>query len=194
MKKIGITGGIGSGKSAVTDYLRGKGWAVIDADEVAREAAMPGEPAMLRLKEEFGGHIFSGNGALDRTELARIIFADPAARAKVNGIFHADIKGRIEAQAGELEQRGDAMVFISAPLLFETDADRMTDENWLVAADEEVRLLRVMDRDGLSREEVRSRIESQMPEEEKRDRADVVIENNGTVEELLKAVEGLLII
>jgi len=192
MKRIGITGGIGSGKSAVTDYLRGKGYAVIDADEVAREAAVPGEPAMLRLGEEIGGEVFREDGTLDRQELARIMFSNPIALMTVNEIFHGDIKGRIEAHANEREKLGDSIVFVSAPLLFETGADRMADESWLVTADDEKRLKRVMDRDGLSAEDVRARMDSQMPEDEKRARADVVIENNGTLEELYAAIESNL--
>jgi len=192
MKRIGITGGIGSGKSAATDYLRGKGYAVIDADEVAREAAVPGEPAMIRLSKEIGGEVFREDGTLDRQELARIIFSNPIALMTVNEILHKDIKGRIEAHANEREKLGDSIVFISAPLLFETGADRMADESWLVTADDEKRLKRVMDRDGLSAEEVRARMDSQMPEDEKRARADAVIENNGTLEELYVAIESYL--
>jgi len=189
MKRIGITGGIGSGKSAATDYLRGKGYAVIDADEVAREAAVPGEPAMIRLSKEIGGEVFREDGTLDRQELARIIFSNPIALMTVNEIFHGDIKSRLESHVNEREKLGDSIVFISAPLLFETEADWMADESWLVTADDEKRLIRVMDRDGLSAEDVRARMDSQMPEEEKRARADVVIENNGTLEELYAAID-----
>jgi len=192
MKRIGITGGIGSGKSAVTNLLRETGYYVIDADEVSREAAMPGEPAILRLREEFGDDIFFKDGVLDRQELARVIFSDPNALGKVNDIFHGDIIERIEKRIKILEWDGVNPVFIAAPLLFETGADRIADEIWLVTADEETRLKRVMDRDGLSAEEVRSRIESQMPEDEKRLKADIVIENDGTFEKLCKEVELLL--
>jgi len=192
MKRIGITGGIGSGKSAVTNFLREKGYTVIDADEVAREAAVPGEPAMLRLREEIGEGIFCEDGTLDRQKLARIIFSSPIAILTVNEIFHGDIKERIEAHVRERERLGEDVVFISAPLLFETDADWMADEKWLVTADEEKRLRRVMERDGLSADDVFARMANQMPEEEKRTRADVVIENNGTLKELCKEVEELL--
>jgi len=189
MKRIGITGGIGSGKSEVTDYLRGKGFSVIDADEVAREAAMPGEPAMLILREEIGDSVFNEDGTLNRQELAKIMFTDPITLMTVNEIFHGDIKERIEAHINE---QGGQIIFLSIPLLFESDAGWMADETWLVTADEEVRLRRVMERDGLPEDDVRARMASQMPEDEKRKRADIVIENNGTIEELRVAIDILL--
>ena len=192
MKRIGITGGIGSGKSTVTDWLRDQGYTVIDADEVAREAQSPGEPAMLRLREEMGDDVFYEDGSLNRQELANIMFYDPVSLLSVNEIFHGDIKERIEAYARECEKRGDNLIFLSIPLLFESDAGWMADEVWLVTADEEKRLKRVMDRDGSTREDVKARMDSQMPEEEKRALADVVIENNGTLDELITLVEKFL--
>jgi len=192
MRRVGITGGIGSGKSEVTNLLRDKGYAVIDADEVSRESAAPGEPAMLRLKEEIGDEVFFADGSLDRQELARIIFSNPIALMTVNEIFHGDIKERLEAHILELERKGEETVFISAPLLFESGAEWMADEVWLVTAEEGKRLERVMERDGLTEAEVRARMENQMPEEEKRARADVVIENNGGLEELYSEVEKFL--
>jgi len=190
VRRIGITGGIGSGKSEVTDYLREKGYPVIDADEVAREAAMPGEPAMLSLREEIGDEIFLEDGTLNRQELAKIMFTDSMTLMTVNEIFHGDIKERIEAHVNE--QHDAQVIFISVPLLFESDAEWMADETWLVTADEDLRLRRVMGRDGMTEEEVRARMSSQMPEEEKRGRADVVIENNGTKKELRTFIDGLL--
>ena len=192
MKRIGITGGIGSGKSELTSYLRGKGWAVIDADEVSREASVPGEPAMLRLREDIGDGVFNEDGTLDRQKLAGIIFSDPIVLMAVNEIFHSDIRERIDAQARERERAGDEVIFLSVPLLFEADAEWMADEKWLVTADDGIRIRRVMERDGISEQDVRARMASQMPEDEKRKRSDVVIENNGTLEELRAAIDRLL--
>ena len=191
IKRIGITGGIGSGKSAATDFLRGRGYTVIDADEVAREASKPGEISMLRLREELGDEVFLDDGNLDRKALAKLMFSDSIALLTVNSIFHGDIKNRIEAIVKDRAGQGDEVVFISAPLLFESDSSWIADEVWLVTADEDVRLKRVMQRDGLSEDDVRARMQSQMPEAEKRALADVVIENNGTIEELIEAVEDL---
>ena len=192
MKRIGITGGIGSGKSMVTDLLKEKGFGVIDADEVSREAAMPGEPAMLRLREDLGDEVFNEDGSLNRQELAKIIFNDPVALISVNEIFHGDIKERMEAHTRTYEEKGDQVVFISAPLLYEADADWMTDEVWLVTADEDIRIRRVMKRDGISEEDVRARMENQMPEEEKRVKADIIIENNESLEKLYSNVDKLI--
>ena len=192
VKRVGITGGIGSGKSAVTDLLQGKGYVVIDADETAREAAAPGEPAMLRLSEEIGDGFFLEDGSLDRQGLAKIMFNDPIVLMAVNEIFHHDIHRRIEKKTMECAERGEELVFISAPLLFESGGDWMTDEIWLVTADEDIRLRRVMQRNDMSEEDVRARMRNQMPEEEKRKRVDLVIENNGTLEELKDAIEGIL--
>jgi len=192
MKRIGITGGIGSGKSEVTDYLREKGRTVIDADEVAREAAMPGEPAMLQLREEMGDDVFNDDGTLDRQELARIMFSNPIALMTVNEIFHGDIKERIEKHARACEEKGDKEIFLSIPLLFETDAAWMADETWLITADEDVRVRRVLERDGMTEEDVRARMASQMPDEQKREKADFIIENNGTIAELREKLEEFL--
>jgi len=192
MKRIGITGGIGSGKSEVTDHLRRKGYTVIDADEVAREAAAPGEPAMLRLQEEIGGGVFFDDGSLDRQKLAKIMFSDPDTLKTVNEIFHGDIKDRIESYVQIQEKTGDQVIFLSVPLLFETNADLMVDKTWLVTADEDVRLRRVVERDDISSEDVQARMASQMPEDEKKARADIIIENNGTIEELQAEVDKLL--
>ena len=190
-RRIGITGGIGSGKSEVTRLLREKGYTVIDADEVAREAAIPGEPAMLRLREKTGDGVFHEDGSLARRKLSKLMFTDPAVLKAVNEIFHGDIRRRIEGIVEAREARGERVVFISAPLLYESGADSMVDEVWLVTADESIRLQRTIERDGFSEEDVRARMRSQMPETEKRDRADVVIENNGTIEELRELVSRL---
>ena len=187
---VGITGGIGSGKSMVTDRLRELGHVVIDADEVALEAAVPWEPAMVRLREELGDEIFLEDGNLDRPVLAKLAFSDPEVLETVNKIFHKDILKRIESRISSIF--GERIVFVSAPLLYETGADKMTDEVWLVTAREDIRLKRVIERDGLSESDVRARMKNQMPEEEKRRRADVVIENNGTPEQLYKAIDYLL--
>jgi len=147
---------------------------------------------MISLREEIGDEAFYEDGALNRQELAKIIFSNPIALMTVNEIFHGDIMERIEAHARECERRGDDVVFISAPLLFEAKGDRTADEVWLVTADDEVRLRRVMERDGLTAEEVCARMENQMPEADKREKADIIIENDGTLEELRTTVEKLL--
>jgi len=191
VRRIGITGGIGSGKSEVTNMLREMGYTVIDADEAAREAALPGEPAMLILKEEIGDGVFFADGSLDRQALAKLIFGDSIALMTVNEIFHSDIKERIESSA-LLKGAEEEVIFISAPLLFEAGMDGMVEEVWLVTADEGLRIRRVMERDGISEEDVRARMQNQMPEEDKQARADFIIANDGTLDELREAVVSML--
>jgi len=205
-RKIGITGGIGAGKSVVTDYLREKGYLVIDADEVAHEASRPGEPAMLRVAETFGGSVVTPQGELDRPTLAKLVFADPNKLLALNEIFHKDIGERIEkavrtAEDNDVDDRmrvghgRGRMVFLSVPLLFETETEETglaVDEVWLVTADDDIRLRRAMARDGATEENIRARMRNQMPEAEKRERADVVLENNGTREDLFAKIAGLL--
>ena len=188
MRRIGITGGIGSGKSAVTDRLRELGYSVFDADEVAREAAEPGEPAMQLLREEFGDDIFLENGALNRPALSKLMFHNPDVLLKVNEIFHPDIQARIETKINDCDKND--VVFLSAPLLFESGIDWKTDEVWLVTADEDKRIDRVMKRDGISEADVRARMDNQMSDEEKRALSDVVIDNSGTLAQLYKSVDA----
>jgi len=192
IKTIGITGGIGSGKSAVTNRLRELGYPVIDADEVSREAALPREPAMIILRKKLGDDIFLEDGNLDRPALAKLIFNDPEVLKIVNKVLHKDILRRIESKKQRLIDNGERMIFISAPLLFEASADEMTDEVWLVTTDEDIRLKRVKERDGISESDIRLRMKNQMPEAEKRKRADIIIENNGTLDDLYESIKSLL--
>ena len=187
-KKIGITGGIGSGKSTVTDYLAEKGYVVIDADEVSREVVKPGEPALEKLTQELGEGILSSDGTLDRSKLAEMIFYDADLVLVVNGIFHDDIKKRMAKQIDEQE----GTVIISAPLLFETNMQSMCDETWLIVADENTRAQRAAERDNVEISQIKARMTHQMNDDEKMKIADVVIDNNGSVSELLAKVDELL--
>ena len=192
MRKIGITGGIGSGKTEVTNILRGKGFFVIDADEISREIAKPGEPALDSLREKIGDTVFFEDGSLNRQALAGLIFNDPDAMKTVNEIFHPEVKKRIADMVSRADSGGKSVIFISAPLLFESGTDGMVDEIWLVAAEESVRISRVMDRDGLSGTKILERIRNQMPEAERRERADLIIENDDSIDRLRSKIEGIL--
>jgi dephospho-CoA kinase len=187
-KCIGITGGIGAGKSVVTEYLRTKGLVVIDADEVQREATRPGEIAMLQLAEEIGDDIFLESGELNRPMLADLMFSDPDILFTVNLILHSDIRERINKKIAAEE----GVVFLSVPLLFESGGRWNCHSVWLVTADEDMRLARAMARDGLGEADVRARMAAQMPEEEKRAMADVVIDNTGTISQLHERVDNEL--
>ncbi|MDR0518915.1 MAG: dephospho-CoA kinase [Clostridiales Family XIII bacterium] len=191
---IGIAGGIGAGKSAVTDYLRQEGYTVIDADEVAREAVMKGEPALAELAREFGEGIIRADGTLDRAALAALAFADDSGTEKLNVIMRGDIVHRIKLSLSDLGKRcpPPSAAFLSAPLLFESGLDRLCDETWLVSAPDEIRFARAAKRDGTGEAAIRARAEKQLPETERRVRADRIIENTGSRARLLAEVDRLL--
>ncbi len=199
MKVIGLTGGIGSGKSTVSRRLIEKGYQIFDADLISHQIVEPGMPALEQIRETFGEAFLDEEGRLRRKAMAAHITADPAERARLNAIMHTAIVGAIEegikqarkdaATAGEEE---NTIVFIDAPLLFEVGLDRLCDEVWLVTAPEEVRIARVMARDGISEELVRGYMASQMPEEEKRARSHRLLDNGGTREQLYEDIEEAL--
>jgi dephospho-CoA kinase len=198
MKVIGITGGIGAGKSVVTGYLHSKGYDIIDADDTAREAAAPGSPALESLARAFGDDILNADGTLDRGRLAALAFADEDKTRQLNEILHDDIGRRIRASLDELKKTatedGDAhkTVFLSVPLMFESGLDSLCDEVWLVSAPEEVRIKRAMQRDGMTEQQVQARAARQMSEQARRTRADKIIENTKNKSTLTKKIETLL--
>ena len=196
MKTIGLTGGIGTGKSTVSRYLTTKGYKIIDADRIAREVVEPGQPALKALVEEFGPEILLEDGSLNRRELARLAFASPEGKAALDRITHGAIFARIEElqlqYAAELEKTAGAVIFLDVPLLFETGFDRKADLVWVVDVPDEIRVQRVVLRDGLTEEEIWARIKNQMSREEKISRADVVLDNSGTPEELYAQVDAHL--
>ncbi len=191
MKVIGITGGIGSGKSTATKYLVEKGYTVLDADKIAREIVEKGSPTLDKLANEFGKQIIK-NGELDRKMLASVAFADKEKRKKLNKITHSEIKRvmleRIEVAKG----KGEKLLFIDAALLFEAKVDEMTHENWLIYTPEETRIKRVMERDNSLEDEVRKVMSHQMPETDKKEKSDIIIENVGTVEELYNEIDKVI--
>jgi dephospho-CoA kinase len=192
---IGITGGIGSGKSEVTGELLRLGYAVIDADEVAREVSASGSPAIEELAALFGSGIIGTDGALDRGVMSDIIFASPENMSRFNRVMKVAIGKRVDEKiAAHIAAYNDneKLCFLSAALLYEAGWDEKCDMIWLVTADEAVRLRRAADRDGVPEEKIRERMSFQMPEAEKRERADAVIENNGARAELLEKIDELL--
>ena len=196
MKTIGLTGGIGTGKSTVSRYLKTKGYQIIDADLIAREVVEPGKPALAALACEFGSGILLEDGSLNRRELARLAFATPEGKAALDRITHGAIFARIDElqlqYANDLRTMADAVIFLDAPLLFETGLDRKTDLVWVVDVPDDIRVKRVVLRDGLAEEEIWARIKNQMSREEKLSKADGVLDNSGTLEELYAQVDRLL--
>ena len=193
MKVIGLTGGIGAGKSTDSDFLRQKGCRIIDADRIAHEITEIGSPVLSQIAEAFGAEMIRPDGSLDRKALAAAAFSDPKEKEKLEAITTARVVELIKGQLETLRaQDGAGLVFVDAPLLFEAGVDALTDQVWLVDADLQVRIARTMARDQAAREEVLRRIENQMPDEEKRARAQVIIDNSKGKDELYQRVEGLL--
>jgi dephospho-CoA kinase len=188
MKLIGITGCIGSGKSAVTQDLRDRGYFVVCADETARDIVKPGEPGADALRAEYGESFFLPDGSLDRRRLAAHVFGYPERVERLNSLMHPIItQSMIENAQGR-----EGLVFLDAALLIQTQMHKRVDFVWLVTARMETRIRRVMMRDALSRDEVLRRIRSQMSDDEMKQYANEVIENDGTLEELHNKVSALL--
>ena len=189
----GLTGGTGSGKSTVAEYLRKFGCEVVDADIIAREVTAKGSPVLDDLAKEFGADILDENGELIRKKLGSIVFGDEEKLAKLNEIMRVALDTRFrEALDTAASKRLYSKVFFDAPALFETKREHFVDKIWVVAADRETRIARIMKRDGISREEVLKRMESQLPDDEKMRRADLVIHNDGTLEDLKNKVTEAL--
>ncbi len=183
MVVIGLTGGIASGKSLVSSFLRELGAVVIDADLIAREVVAPGQPALAMIVEAFGPGILRPDGSLDRKALGALVFADPDLRKKLEEITHPFIIARIKEELARLaESCPDGVVVLDAPLLFEAGLEGLVDEVWVVYVDAATQLARLMSRDGLTRAEAEQRLAAQIPLAEKARRADRVIDNSGTPE------------
>ncbi len=189
---IGLTGGIASGKSTVSAFLQDKGYTIIDADLAARMVVEVGQPAYLAIVEAFGKGILQENGQIDRAGLGAIIFNDQTKRNLLNGIVHPAVRSMMLSHKDEAIESGKQTVIMDIPLLFESDLTWMVDRTIVVTVEEDVQLSRLMKRNELTEEEAASRISSQLPLREKAEKADAVIDNNGSVEDTLKQVEELL--
>jgi len=188
--KIGLTGSIACGKSTVSSYLRSLGHAVVDADAISHALTAPGGAALPLLRETFGDSIFDGD-VLNRRALGAMVFADSQKRAQLNAILHPMILSQIQTELDALDAPG-RLVFGDVPLLYECAMESMFDRVWVVSTSESVQLERLMQRDHLSEEEARARIRAQMPLEEKRRRADAVIDSSGSLEQTRRSIDALL--
>lgn len=189
MFRVGLTGNIASGKSTVARVWQRLGAPVIDADVLARRAVAPGSVGLRRIVETFGPGVLDEAGRLDRAALRDIVFHDPEARAKLEAIVHPEVGRLRREEEARLEAAGEKIVVHDIPLLFEAGLDEEFDAIVLVDAPERVRLERLMRDRGLTEDEARRMIDAQMPSSQKRDRADYVIENEGTLEALERAAE-----
>jgi len=190
MKVLGLTGGIGSGKSMVASMFAQLGADLIDADRLARDVVEPGQPALEEIASAFGRDILLPDGRLDRGKLGRIIFADPVARGTLNAITHPRIRERMDAEIAA-RQSGPGVLIVDIPLLYENERTDRVETVIVVWVDTETQLRRLVERDGLSEHDARQRITAQMPLDEKRARADVVIDNSGSRENTRHQVDAI---
>lgn len=196
MRVVGLTGGIGSGKSTVARLLAERGAIVIDADQVAREIVEPGEPALAEIVAHFGAEVLTEDGALDRPALAAIVFNDADARRDLEAITHPRIGDRIVARLAEIRlgERSDGasrVVVLDHPLLVETGTTQACDDVIVVTAPEEVRVQRLVDQRGMDESDARARIAAQADDATRVAAATHVIDNSGGVSELQVALERL---
>ncbi|PRQ11240.1 dephospho-CoA kinase [Corynebacterium sp. 13CS0277] len=189
MKTLGLTGGIGSGKTTVAAQLAALGIPVVDADQIARDIVEPGAPALAELAAEFGADVVDDTGALRRGVLAERAFTDDAATARLNAIMHPRIRQETARRLAELDAAGHPVVVYDMPLLVDLGLDKDMDLVVVVAVDPEERVRRLVAHRGLEPEDARRRIAQQVSEEERRAAADVIIDNHGTLEELRAQVE-----
>ena len=188
---IGITGGIASGKSTVTEFLRQQGYQVIDADQVVHELQEPGERLYQALLSTFGSAILQEDGRLDRPKLGTMIFGNPDLLTQSSQLQNEIIREELARRRDLLAETED-IFFMDLPLLFELEYDNWFDQIWLVDVTEETQLSRLMARNALSQEEAEKRIAAQLSLQEKRKRADVLIDNNGSLEETRQQLRDAL--
>jgi dephospho-CoA kinase len=186
--RIGLTGGIGSGKSTVSRLLAARGAVIVDADVIAREVVEPGTTGLAQVVEAFGDAVVGPEGSLDRAALAAVVFADPEARKRLDGIVHPLVRARAAEIAGAAPP--GAVVVHDIPLLVETGQASLYDLVVVVETDPAVRVARLVER-GLTAEDARARIAAQATDEQRRAVADVVLDNSGTPEQLAEQVDRL---
>lgn len=186
MMIIGLTGGIASGKSTVARMLEDANIPVVDADELARRVTAPGSDALAKLVEIFGQEILDKENRLDRKKLSHIVFSKKDDLKKLESILHPQIQSLANREFAKLKNEGHKIIVYMAPLIFEANLHDKLDKTMLVIADLDVRVNRARARDKLSDEEINHRIAMQLSDEEKSRLADVIIENNGNVDELYK--------
>lgn len=182
MYRIGLTGGVGCGKSTISSYMATLGLPIIDGDKLAREAVAPGSPSMEEIRRVFGSSLFLPDGTLDRAKMADIVFKDQDKIQALNGILHPYIWQRAWEELLKAQQEGKSIAVLDMPLLLEIGWQLRSEAIWVVKAPVEQQIARVIQRNGCTREEALARIRNQMPTESKLNYADVVIDNSGTIE------------
>lgn len=186
---IGLTGGIATGKSSIALFFTERGVPVIDADQLARDAVLPGTPALEKIISLFGPEVITHCGELDRKRLGSLIFSDPGKRRQLENILHPVIRELAKERIGLAAAAGHQRLVYMAPLLIEAGATDQVDTVWVVTVHPDIQLERLMQRDGISREQAQLIIDSQMPLSAKEQYASVVINNSGTETETRMILE-----
>jgi len=190
--KVGLTGGIASGKSTVDRMLVELGAHLVDTDQLARQAVEPGSPALAEIAQAFGPEMIAPDGSLDRERMRALAFGDPQARAKLNAIVHPRINQLVAAELTRLAvQDPQGVVIVDVPLLFETGWDKRFDCSVLVYVPRQVQLERLMSRDRCGLPAAQAALDAQMPLENKKKKADFLVDNSGGLDETLKQVQRL---
>jgi dephospho-CoA kinase len=188
---IGLTGGIGSGKSTVSDMLRAKGAAVVNADQIGHEVYRPGTPVWEQVVAAFGRQVVGDDGQIDRRKLGQIVFSDPQARRRLDAITHPPMEQMMAERLEELRRQSTRVAVLEAAILIEAGWAHLADEVWLAAVSPEVAAQRSMERSGLSREQAEARIAAQLSNEERLKHAQVVIDTDCSLAEVAQRVDEL---
>ncbi|WP_100373728.1 dephospho-CoA kinase [Bacillus sp. FJAT-45037] len=189
---IGLTGGIGSGKSTVANWLREWGYPIVDADLIAKQVVEPGEEAYKQIVSHFGEGIVDESGAIYRKKLGAIIFNDEQERKALNAIVHPAVRDAMQAQKEKYLASGNKTIVFDIPLLFESDLFHLVDKVLLVYVDSQTQLERLVQRDKAGIEDAKARIASQKPLHEKKERAEAIINNSGSLADSKQQLQKVL--
>jgi dephospho-CoA kinase len=192
MMIIGLTGGIATGKSTVSGMLASLGAVIIDADKIAREVVEPYQPTWYKLRDSFGEEIFEENGQLDRKKLGSIIFNNGHAREKLNQIMHPAIRSKMNQLKEEFITRGEELIVLDIPLLFESELEYMVEKVLVIYVPEEIQKARLISRDSIDAETALKKIKSQMPIEQKKEKGHAYVDNSGSYEATREQVEQII--
>lgn len=189
---IGLTGGIASGKSTVSNLLKERGFTILDADIAARVVVEPGQIAYKRIIESFGRDILNKDESINRLKLGSIIFNDAEKRKTLNSIIHPAVRECLNDWKNEAIKEGKKTIIYDIPLLYESNLTYLVEKVIVVFVNPDIQLKRLLNRNGLSEEEALARIRSQLPLNEKVERADAIIDNNGTIDETERQINELI--
>ncbi|MDF8368824.1 dephospho-CoA kinase [Weissella paramesenteroides] len=192
MFKLGLTGGIATGKTTISNYLKTKGIPVLDADEYARKVVEPGTPGLTDIVNTFGKQVLQSDGSLNRKLLGQIIFNDMTARQKLNDITHPRIQQMMTDELQKLAKGKTPLVILDIPLLLENHNIAGADAIMVVTVPESIQLNRLMQRNNLTKEEAQRRLDAQMPLSEKEKLADFIVDNSGTIANTLTQVDKVI--